>query len=157
MFWWVAAVVVVGLALLIAFGPGGGNDEGNDATSSLPAPPPPASPTDLETETPPEAQQAAEDFAKGYVRFSYGLADASAIEGATPALVAKLQRQSPRVPPGAQAEADQVHTTAIEFSPVTPTLVDATATINGGDVSYQLVFELRKNGQRWLVNDVSAG
>lgn len=156
-FWWVAGAVVLGLALLIAFAPAGENEETTEATGSLPAPPPPAAPSDLEATTPPEAERAAAKFADGYVRFSYGLAEASAIEGATPALVAKLERQDPRVPPAAQAEEGEPRATAIEYSAVTPELVEATATIEGGDVSYQLVFELRKNGQRWLVNDVAAG
>ena len=156
MFWMVAGLIVVGLALLIVFRPGGGSDENSDEASSLPAPPPPAAPTDLVTETPPAAEQAATKFADGYVRFSYGLAEPSEIQGATPALVAKLERQDPRVPPTVQAEAGNVHAGGMEFSPISPTLVEATATIEGGDVSYQLAFELRKNGQRWLVSSVSA-
>lgn len=157
-FWVAAGVVVVALALLITLR---GNDEDAPPTedvTSLPAPPPPPSTQGLvPDEVPPEAQAAAEEFADGYIRFSYGLAEASEIEGATPELVAKLERQNPRVPAAQEEIAKSVKVTSVTSSPITATTVEATATIKAGDTSYQLTLELRKDGQRWLVTDVSAG
>lgn len=156
-FWTTAAVVLVGLALMITLRDDEQTTAVTDETTSLPAPPPPPSTDGLVADqVPPAAQSAAEAFADDYVGFSYGLVEPDEIAGATPELVARLERDDPRVPPAQAEAAAGAKVTAVDVSLITATMVDATAAIEAGETAYEITLDLRKNGGRWLVTDVSA-
>jgi len=152
-----AAAVLIGLAVLITVG---GDDAeppatGDSATLPPPPPPPPSPGGSTTTEVPGAAEIAAEEFADGYVRFTYGLVTADELESAAPELVADLERQAPRVS-DIQAEAAKgAEVTNVELSLISASAVEAVVTIRARDLDYAVAFDLSNNRGRWLVTDVS--
>jgi hypothetical protein len=98
----------------------------------------------------PGAVRAADLFLAGYLGYLYGHSPASAIEGATTALVRSLQADPPRVSPVLRTR--QAHVLALHTTPAPSGLVGVSALVNdGGLVDYPIGLLLASRGGRLLV------
>ena len=104
----------------------------------------------------PLVTRAADLFLAGYLGYIYGHAPASAIDGATPALLRSLRAQPTRVSPGMRAR--QPHVLALRSTPARsgPLLVNAVIN-DGGLVDYSIGLLLAVHGGRLLVSGLEGG
>jgi hypothetical protein len=103
----------------------------------------------------PQVERAADLFLAGYLSYTYGHARASAIGGATPALLESLRSSPPRVSPGMRVRRPRVvalHTSASSG------LLRVSAVVNdGGLVDYSIGLLLAVHGGRLLVSGLEGG
>jgi hypothetical protein len=104
----------------------------------------------------PLVARAADLFLAGYLGYICGHASASAIGGATPALLRSLRAQPTRVSPGMRAR--QPHVLALHSTPARPGPLLVSAVINdGGLVDYSIGLLLATHGGRLLVSGLEGG
>jgi hypothetical protein len=104
----------------------------------------------------PQVARAADRFLAGYLGYTYGHARASAIVGATPALLRSLRAQQTRVSPGMRAR--RPHVVALRSTPAPSGLLRVSAVINdGGLVDYSIGLLLAAHGGRLLVSGLGSG
>ncbi len=103
----------------------------------------------------PQVARVADLFLAGYLGYIYGHAPASAIGGATPALLESLRSSPPRVSPGMRVRRPRVvalHTSASSG------LLRVSAVVNdGGLVDYSIGLLLAAHGGRLLVSGLEGG
>jgi hypothetical protein len=103
----------------------------------------------------PQVARAADLFLAGYLGYTYGHAPASAIGGATPALLRSLRAHPPLVSPGMRARRPRVvalHTSA------SLGLLRVSAIVNdGGLVDYSIGLLLAAHDDRLLVSGLEGG
>jgi hypothetical protein len=103
----------------------------------------------------PQVARAADLFLAGYLGYTYGHARASAIGGATPALLESLRASPPLVSPGMRARRPRVvalHTSASSG------LLRVSAIVNdGGLVDYSIGLLLTVHGGRLFVSGLEGG
>jgi hypothetical protein len=112
----------------------------------------PATPTDMggrpvPAAPPPAVAAAARRFAAGYLPFAYGRAPASAIQGASPGLLAQLESFTPPGVPGDTPELIDVRAQALPHGAYVVTLVCRDAT---GQFPIDVLVE-RGRGGAWVV------
>ncbi len=99
----------------------------------------------------PRITRAADLFLAGYLGYIYGHAPASAIGGATPALLRSLRAQQTRVSPGMRAR--RPHVVALRSTPARSGLFRVSAVINdGGLVDYSIGLLLAAHDGQLLVS-----
>jgi len=104
----------------------------------------------------PPVTRAADLFLAGYLSYTYGHARASAIGGATPALLESLRSSPPRVSPGMRVRRPRV--VALHSTPASSGLLRVSAVINdGGLVDYSIGLLLAVHGDRLLVSGLEGG
>ena len=104
----------------------------------------------------PRIVRAADSFLAGYLGYLYGHAPASAIRGATPALLRSLRAQPPRVSPGMRARRPRV--VALRSTPVPAGLLGVSAIVNDGSlVDYSIGLRLALQDGRLLVRSLEGG
>jgi hypothetical protein len=104
----------------------------------------------------PQVERAADLFLAGYLGYIYGHARASAIGGATPALLESLRSSPPRVSPGTRGR--RPHVVALHSTPASSGLLRVSAVINdGGLVDYPIGLLLVAHGGRLLVSGLEGG
>jgi hypothetical protein len=104
----------------------------------------------------PQVARAADRFLAGYLGYTYGHARASAIVGATPALLESLRSSPPRVSPGMRVR--RPHVVALHSTPASSGLLRVSAVINdGGLVDYSIGLLLVAHGDRLLVSGLEGG
>ena len=100
--------------------------------------------------------RAADLFLAGYLGYIYGHAPASAIGGATPALLESLRSSPPRVSPGMRARWARVLT--LHTIPAPLGQVGVSAVVNdGGLVDYSIGLLLASHDGRLLVSGLEGG
>lgn len=103
----------------------------------------------------PLVARAADLFLAGYLGYIYGHAPASAIGGATPALLRSLRAQPTRVSPGMRA---RPHVVALHSTPARSGPLRVSAVVNdGGLVNYSIGLLLAAHGGRLLVSGLEGG
>ncbi len=104
----------------------------------------------------PLVARAADLFLAGYLGYIYGHARASAIGGATPALLRSLRAQPTRVSPGMRVR--RPHVLALHSTPARSGLLRVSAVINdGGLVDYSIGLLLAAHDGRLLVSGLEGG
>jgi len=104
----------------------------------------------------PQVARAADRFLAGYLGYTYGHARASAIVGATPALLRSLRAQQTRVSPGMRVR--RPHVVALHSTPAPSGLLRVSAVINdGGLVDYSIGLLLAAHDGRLLVSGLESG
>ena len=104
----------------------------------------------------PRVARAADLFLAGYLSYIYGHAPASAIGGATPALLRSLRAHPTRVSPGMRAR--RPHVVALRSTPARPGPLLVSAVVNdGGLVDYSIGLLLAVHGGRLLVSGLEGG
>jgi len=104
----------------------------------------------------PQVVRAADLFLAGYLGYIYGHAPASAIGGATPALLESLRSSPPRVSPGMRVR--RPHVLALRSTPARRGLLLVSAVVNdGGLVDYSIGLLLAAHGGRLLVSGLEGG
>ncbi len=104
----------------------------------------------------PLVARAADLFLAGYLGYIYGHAPASAIGGATPALLRSLRAPPTRVSPGMRAR--RPHVVALRSTPARSGPLLVSAVINdGGLVDYSIGLLLAARGGRLLVSGLEGG
>jgi hypothetical protein len=104
----------------------------------------------------PQVERAADLFLAGYLGYIYGRARASAIGGATPALLESLRSSPPRVSPGMRTR--RPHVVSLRSTPARSGLLLVSAVINdGGLVDYSIGLLLAAHDGRLLVSGLERG
>jgi hypothetical protein len=104
----------------------------------------------------PQVARAADRFLAGYLGYTYGHARASAIVGATPALLEALRSSPPRVSPGMRVR--RPHVVALHSTPAPSGVLRVSAVINdGGLVDYSIGLLLAAHDGRLLVSGLESG
>ena len=127
------------------------------ARASLSARPPAAqTPESSTAPLTPLVARAADLFLAGYLGYMYGHAPASAIDGATPALLRSLRAHPTRVSPGMRAR--RPHVLALRSTPAPSGPLRVSAVVNdGGLVDYSIGLLLAAHGGRLLVSGLEGG
>jgi hypothetical protein len=129
--------------------PDGGRDYTAAPLPELKPPPTPAAPPG----PPVAALGAARRFMADYLRFVYGTGS-GALRAAAPALAARLRRTRTRIPPGARGREPEV--LSIDLRELGAELVDATARVRDGAISYGVSLGIERQHGRWQVVRVGA-
>lgn len=104
----------------------------------------------------PRAAHTANLFLAGYLRYIYGHAPASVINGATPALLHSLRASPPLVSPGMHARRPRVM--ALHTATASSGLLRVSAVVNdGGVVDYSIGLRLAAHRGRLLVSELEGG
>jgi hypothetical protein len=104
----------------------------------------------------PVVARAADLFLAGYLRYIYGHAPASALAGATPALLRSLRAHPPRVSPGMRARRPRI--VALHGTSASPGQLRVSAVVNdGGLADYSIGLLLAAHGGRLLVSGLEGG
>jgi hypothetical protein len=104
----------------------------------------------------PQVTRTADRFLAGYLGYIYGHARASAIGGATPALLESLRSSPPRVSPGMRVR--RPHVVVLRSAPASSGLLRVSAVVNdGGLVDYSIGLLLAVHGGRLLVSGLEGG
>jgi hypothetical protein len=113
-------------------------------------------PEENTTPVAPRVARAADVFLAGYLDYLYGHSTASAIKGATPALLRSLRAQPPRVSPSMRARQPRVM--ALHNTSGPAGLLRVSAVVNDGSlVDYSIGLRLASQDGRLLVSGLEGG
>jgi hypothetical protein len=100
------------------------------------------------------AKAAARRFLSGYLRYSYGQAEARHIDAAADELRRRLASDPPRVPPGEQAR--RPHVLLLHADGAGPVRAAIVALVSDGARRYTVRLELEQRRSGWIVVDVGS-